>query len=92
MRRVGERHDSAFITLRTVPEPAFPTGRAANITVNPAYTWVGVSGEYRLRQGVALYTRVDNLGDAKYESALGYPGSPRSAVMGIRFDFVPERR
>jgi outer membrane cobalamin receptor len=78
--------------LRTVPEPGFPTGRAANITVNPAYTGLGLSAEYRLRRGVSIYLRADNLTDAEYERALGYPGLPRSAVMGIRLDLAPERR
>jgi len=85
-RRIGERHDSAFMPLRTLPEPGFPTGRVANITVNPGYTWLGVTGEYRLRQGVSLYLRIDNLTDASYESALGYPGLPRAAVVGGRFE------
>ena len=90
-RRIGERHDSAFMPLRTAPEPGFPTGRAANITVNPAYTWMGLSAEYRLPRGVSLYVRVDNLTDSQYESALGYPGLPRSAVAGLRVDFSAER-
>jgi outer membrane receptor protein involved in Fe transport len=91
-RHVGERHDSAFMPLRTLPEPAFPTGRAANITISPAYTWLGLGGEYRLRPGVFLYLRADNLTDTQYESALGYPGLPRAAVIGMRFDIAGERR
>jgi outer membrane cobalamin receptor len=91
-RRIGERHDSAFMPLRTVPAPGFPTGRPANITVNPAYTWMGLSAEYRLRPGASLYVRADNLTASHYESALGYPGLPRAAVMGIRFEIVPVRR
>jgi hypothetical protein len=30
--------------------------------------------------------RVNNVGDTVYDSALGYPGLPRSAMVGVRFD------
>jgi outer membrane cobalamin receptor len=85
-RWIGERHDSAFMPLRTVPEPGFPTGRAANITVNPAYAWFGATAEYRLHPAVSVYLAIDNLADKAYESALGYPGQPRSVVAGTRWD------
>jgi hypothetical protein len=88
MRRVGERHDSAFMPLRTTAGPGIPGGRAANITVNPAYTWLGFSGECELRDGFSLYLRVDNLTGADFESALGYPGQPRATVVGGRFDLT----
>lgn len=80
MRRVGERHDSAFMPLRTL------TGEPANITVNPAYTWLGLTGEVRVHDAVGLYVTITNLADTEYESALGFPGLPRAVVAGARFD------
>jgi len=35
---------------------------------------------------VAAYVRIDNLTNATYESVLGYPGTPRSVVVGARFN------
>jgi outer membrane cobalamin receptor len=72
--------------LRTLPESGFPTGRAANITVNPAYTWFGATAEYRVHRSLAFYLSVENLADETYESALGYPGLPRSAAVGLRWN------
>ena len=86
-RLVGERHDAAFIGLSAVPSPGSPiaTGRSVDITVNPGYASIGLGGEYRLRDEVALFARIDNLGDEEYQSALGYPAMPRAAVVGARF-------
>ena len=88
VRYVGQRHDAAFLGLSAVPSPQFPTGRPVDITVNPGYTvsWLGV--ESRLTRDTAAYVRVDNLGDAAYQSVLGYPGLPRSVVAGLRVDLA----
>lgn len=86
-RFVGERHDAAFIGLAAVPSPGSPitTERPVDITVNPAYTVVGVGGDYRIRDDLTLFVRVDNVTNEAYEGALGYPGLPRSAMVGARF-------
>ena len=86
LRYVGERHDAAFLGLSAVPSPQFPAGRSVDITVNPAYTLLWLGGEVRLARTVSAFVRIDNLSDATYESALGYPGLPRSVVGGVRFN------
>ena len=82
MRVTGDRHDSAFLGLQRVPD-----GRGVDITVNPGYTLVAAGGQFRLRPELTLFLRIDNLTDAMYDSALGYPGLPRAFVAGGRFSF-----
>ncbi len=82
MRVTGDRHDSAFLGLQRVSD-----GRGVDITVNPGYTVVTAGGQFRVRPELTLFMRIDNLTDAVYESALGYPGLPRAFVAGGRFDF-----
>ena len=82
MRVTGDRHDSAFLGLQRVSD-----GRGVDITVNPAYTLVTAGGQFRVRPELTLFLRIDNLTDAVYESALGYPGLPRAFVAGGRFNF-----
>jgi vitamin B12 transporter len=91
LRYVGQRHDAAFLGLSAVPSPQFPAGRSVDITVNPGYTVVWLGGEVRLSREVAAYVRVDNLGDAAYESVLGYPGLPRALTAGVRFNISARR-
>lgn len=91
LRYVGQRHDAAFLGLSAVSSPRFPDGRSVDITVNPAYTLLWLGGEVRLAPGASLFVRVDNLSDAAYESALGYPGLPRSASAGVRFNVSVRR-
>jgi hypothetical protein len=63
----------------------------ARIRLNPAYTVSWLGGEVRLSRDVAVYVRIDNLGNASYESVLGYPALPRSVVAGVRFDIAGGR-
>jgi len=79
-RIVGDRHDSSFIGLYT------SSFDAAEISVNPGYSVSGLGVEYRLPRIATIYVRGDNLFDEEYEGALGYPGLPRSAVVGLRFN------
>jgi vitamin B12 transporter len=85
VRMVGERHDSAFLFMQTVPTAAFNQSVSTDITVNPGYTVVGLGAEVDVHDDVSLFFRADNLLDETYESALGYPGMPRSFVVGTRF-------
>jgi outer membrane cobalamin receptor len=87
LRAVGQRHDAAFLGLVAVPSPQFPAGRAVDITVNPGYTLFGLGGEVRLSEDLTVFVRVDNLSDTTYESVLGFPGLPRTARLGARFNF-----
>ena len=82
-RIVGQRHDSSFIGLLT---PAFTSGE---ISVNPGYTVSGFGLEFRAQRAATIYFRADNLFDEVYEGALGYPGMPRSAMVGVRFNIQP---
>jgi outer membrane receptor protein involved in Fe transport len=83
MRVIGDRHDNSFLFgLQRVSD-----GRGVEITVNPGYTLVTAGGQFRVRPELALFLRIDNLTDAVYESALGYPGLPRAFVAGGRFNF-----
>ena len=82
VRVAGDRHDSAFLGLQRVGD-----GRGVDITVNPGYTLVGAGGQFRVRPELTLFLRIDNLTDAVYDSALGYPGLPRAFVAGGRFGF-----
>ena len=85
LRVVGQRHDSPFLGLTSVPTAQSPTARAVDITVNPGYTVAGMGIDVRLHAAVTLFVRADNLTDAQYEAALGYPGLPRSGMAGLRF-------
>ena len=81
MRVTGDRHDSAFLGLQRVSD-----GRPVDITVNPGYTLITAGGQFRLRPELTLFLRIENLTDAVYDSALGYPGLPRAFVAGGRFN------
>jgi vitamin B12 transporter len=86
IRAVGQRHDSSFLFLTAVPSPALPTGGTVDITVNPGYALLGVGAEVRLADRLTLFVRMDNLTNESYESVLGYPGLPRAARVGARFN------
>jgi len=85
VRRVGQRHDSGLLFLTTVPTAQFSKATSVDITVNPGYTLVGLGAEVEVHDLLSVFFRVDNLTDEMYESALGYPGNPRSIVVGARF-------
>jgi vitamin B12 transporter len=79
LRAVGERHDAAFADLFT------PDFQSVDITVNPAYTVISLGGRYRVREALTVFLQIDNLGDERYSTALGYPAMPRAVVVGGRF-------
>jgi vitamin B12 transporter len=86
-RFVGERHDSSFLSLRSVPNASLPRAVSTDITVNPGYTVAGMGVDLRAHRTVTVFVRANNIGDSEYESALGYPGMPRSVMVGTRFGF-----
>jgi outer membrane receptor protein involved in Fe transport len=92
LRHVGQRHDAAFLGLSAVPSAQFPAGRPVDITVNPAYTLLWLGGEVRLARNASAFVRIDNLNDTTYESALGYPGLPRSVIAGVRVNVVSRKQ
>ena len=85
IRFVGARHDSSFLSMTT----ATPVGgrvRTVDITVNPSYFVAMITGDWRVHRSLTLYALIDNLTDERYQSALGFPGVPRSVSAGARFD------
>jgi vitamin B12 transporter len=84
-RWVGDRHDNSFLGLRTVAnaaQPAFTT----DITVNPGYAVSGVGVEFAAAREATVFFRANNVGDTAYDGVLGYPGMPRTLMVGVRFN------
>ena len=79
-RIVGERHDSAFLSLRSA------SGVSTDITVNPRYAVSGFGADFDAHRTLSVFVRINNVMDEEYESALGFPGMPRTAMVGVRFD------
>jgi hypothetical protein len=84
---IGERFDSSFLSLRTVPNAERPSAITTDITVNPGYVVAALGLDFRVHRALTVYVRGDNIGDTSYDSALGYPGLPRAVVGGARFRF-----
>ena len=57
-----------------------------DITVNPGYSLTGLGVSAEAHRTLSVFLRIDNLGDTGWDSALGYPGLPRAAVVGERFN------
>ena len=83
-RVVGDRHDHSFLSLRTVPNAQMPTAITTDITVNPGYTVVGAGLDVAAHDRITVFVRGSNIGDAEYDSVLGYPALPRAFVAGAR--------
>ena len=88
LRMIGDRFDSSFLSLRTVPNAERPAAITTDITVNPGYVVAGVGLDVKLSDALTTFVRGDNVGDTEYDSALGYPGLPRASVAGARFRFA----
>ena len=80
LRVAGERHDAAFASLFT------PSFDAVDITVNPGYAVMNLGGQVRLHEGLTVFLQIENLGDERYSTSLGYPGMPRAVYVGTRFN------
>ena len=86
VRIAGDRHDNSFLFLQTVPNAQYPESFTTDITLNPGYAVAGAGLDYRVDRTLTLYVRGNNITDTGYDSALGYPGLPRSVVIGATFD------
>jgi outer membrane cobalamin receptor len=88
VRMVGERHDNSFLFMNAVPNAQFPDPDpfSTDITVNPGYAVAGLGLDYRIDRSLPIYVRGNNITDTEYDSALGYPGLPRSVVVGAQFN------
>jgi vitamin B12 transporter len=85
VRVAGDRHDNSFLSLRTVPNAAFPNAFTTDITVNPGYAVAGLGLDVRIDRDLTVYIRGNNITDTEYDSVLGYPGMPRTVMVGAQF-------
>lgn len=83
-RLVGQRHDASFLGLSAPVQPGILSSRTVDITRNPGYVVVGIGADLRLTPQLAWFARADNVANVAYQSALGYPGLPRSVMTGAR--------
>jgi outer membrane receptor protein involved in Fe transport len=72
---VGDRADSDFLGL--------------GLTENPGYTRLDARLRVDLGHGFQVFAVGENLADAEYEEALGYPALGRSLRAGVRFAARP---
>ena len=86
VRIVGDRHDNSFLFLFTEVNAQYPAPFVTDITVNPGYTVAGLGLDYRVDRALTVFIRGNNITDTEYDSALGYPGLPRSVMVGARFN------
>lgn len=56
----------------------------ADVTL-PGFTLVNVAADYKLKEGVSLFGRIDNLFDKHYENPNGFEGTGIGAYAGLRF-------
>lgn len=75
---VGERADSDFAGL--------------GLLSNPSYTRVDARVHARIAWGLSAFLVAENLFDADYQEALGYPALGRSVRVGVRFRSADVRR
>ena len=72
---VGERADSDFVGIGLANDPAYR---------NPAYTRLDARLRVRIVAALEAFVVADNLFDAQYQEALGYPALGRSLRGGLR--------
>jgi len=72
---VGERADSDFVGLGLASDPSYR---------NPSYTRLDARLRVRVVSALEAFVVADNLLDAEYQEALGYPALGRSVRGGLR--------
>ncbi|HVL59327.1 MAG TPA: TonB-dependent receptor [Burkholderiaceae bacterium] len=50
------------------------------------YGVVNLGAQYRVSREVALFARIANAGDRRYETVAGYNAAPRAGFVGVRYD------
>ncbi|MGH9791679.1 MAG: TonB-dependent receptor, partial [Candidatus Acidiferrales bacterium] len=73
---VGEATDSDFLGF--------------GLTRNPGFARVDFTGSYRLRRGVTLFGRIENLFNERYEETIGFPAYGRHFRLGARLTLGAE--
>jgi vitamin B12 transporter len=48
---------------------------------------IGLFSSYKVKEGLKVYSKIDNIFDRKYEEVDGYPALGISANAGIRYSF-----
>ena len=82
--RVGEGRVSGAVTMVAVGPRADSDFVGLGLLTNPGYTRVDARLRARLRHGVEAFLVAENLFDADYEEALGFPALGRSVRGGLR--------
>lgn len=67
---VGERTDSDFLGF--------------GLERNPGYARLDLAANYRIRHGVTIFGRIENLFDKRYEETIGFPAYGRNFRMGMK--------
>jgi outer membrane cobalamin receptor len=60
-------------------------GLAGGVLHNAGYVRADLGAEFALTREVALYGRLFNFIDSRYEEALGFPALRRNFVAGVKF-------
>jgi outer membrane cobalamin receptor len=63
-------------------DPSF--GAFGGQVVGPGFVTADAGGSLALRGGLEAFARVSNLFARRYEEAVGFPGMPRAAMVGVR--------
>jgi outer membrane receptor protein involved in Fe transport len=69
-----------------VPNTSMPAPVTTDITVVPGYVVAGLGVDVRAHDALTVFVRANNITDEEWETALGWPGLPRSFSAGVRFD------
>lgn len=91
IRHTGDQQDSNFSSLSPglfandpaftpLPSPPHPFGRVEL----PAYTLVNLAGTWRVREGVELFGRIENLLDQDYYEVITFRAPGLGAYAGLR--------
>lgn len=85
--RYSARRLSAFaaLTLRSQMLDLEPNyGSFGGLFFTPGFAVVDLGASRRLRRGLEVFGRVNNVANRRYEETLGYPALGRTAMVGVR--------
>ena len=80
---VGKRDDSTFLSDEFFGYSLL----LPNQDMDPAYQKVDLSGSYQIHPRLRAYLTIENVFDARFEAASGFPALPRAVRAGIRVGF-----
>jgi outer membrane cobalamin receptor len=85
VRRLRLRMNTGAVMRSAVLDVDPLRGLGGGVFHNPGYVRADLGAEVALSREVALYGRLYNFSDDRYEEALGYPALRRSFVAGLKF-------